>query len=64
MNSQDILNLIQTIAILVLLTFFIILFFQINKTIGNVTTGLKLFRDFVLKSRLWMKKLPKLKKII
>lgn len=64
MNSQDILNLVQTIAILILLTFFIILFFQINRTISNATTGLKFFKEFVLKSRLWMKKLPKLKKII
>lgn len=64
MNSQDILNLVQTIAILILLIFFIYLFLKINRTISDATSWVKLLERFMLKSNQWIGKFRKFKKNI
>ena len=64
MSSQDILNIVQSIAILILLTFFIYLFLKINKTLSDATSWVKILEGFMLKSNQWIEKFRKFKKNI
>lgn len=64
MSSQDFLNIVQSVAILILLIFFVYLFLKINRTISDATSWIKLLERFMLKSNQWIGKFRKFKKNI